>query len=65
MPCVAKTLYNQYSIQLSYTKIQQNFKKNANIFASDFRNNLETTTKVHEVRIAFAFLFQYNKEDIR
>ena len=30
----------------------------------EFRNNLEITPKVHELRIAFAFGFQYNKEDI-
>ena len=31
---------------------------------SEFRNNLENTSKVHELCIAFACRFQYNKEDI-
>ena len=31
---------------------------------SEFRNNLENTSKVHELCIAFACCFQYNKEDI-
>ena len=52
--------FDEKQLEEVVEKVTEKLKKDK----SEFRNNLENTSKVHELCIAFACCFQYNKEDI-